>query len=82
MGKNPKERVAGRKANKQLILKALTDAKFRKQLETDPVNALGKKKLTDIQKKEIEIVLASVKGIESHMSIIADELLCACGVAV
>ena len=76
-----KKKVA-KKANKQLILKALTDPKFRRQINSDPAAALKKKSLTKIQKKEVELVLAAVKGIESQMNVMADKLLCACGVIV
>ncbi len=75
-------RTSPRKANKELVLKALTDPKFRKLLAADPTKALGKRRLTDIQKREIELVLASVKGIELQLNIMADKLLCACGVIV
>lgn len=82
MKKTAKERIAAKKVNKQLILRALTDPKFRKKLERNPAAALGKKDLTAIHKKEVDMVIAAVRGIESQMSIIADELLCACSVTV
>lgn len=70
---------------KVLILQALTDAKFRKQLQENPKRALGAEKLTAEMKKEIQLVLAAVKGINSQISALADELLCAngggCGIA-
>ncbi len=80
---NEKNPPAYKKRQKELILKALTDPRFRKLLGSNPVAALGKK-VTATQLKEIKIVLAAVKGIEAQISHIADELLCAnggCGVA-
>lgn len=85
MGKKRKKagvKTAARKANKKLILRALTDPRFRRLLATDPMEALGKRKLTDVQRKEVQLVLATVKGIESQMNVMADHLLCACGVIV
>ncbi|WP_287372630.1 hypothetical protein [Prosthecochloris sp.] len=70
---------------KALILQALTDAKFRKLLQENPKKALGTAKLTAEMKKEVQLVLAAVKGINSQISALADELLCAngggCGIA-
>jgi len=80
--KGASTRAVARKANRQMVLRALTDPKFRKLLSTQPHKALGKTSLTAIQKKEVELVLAAIKGIESQMAVIADELLCACSVAV
>lgn len=70
-----------KKTRRQLILKALTDPKFRKQLDSDPLAALGRKRLSDVQRKEIAMILATVKGIESQVNIMADNLLCACSVS-
>lgn len=73
------------KRQKELILQALTDPKFRKLLQENPKEALGVKRLTSDMKKEIQLVLAAVKGINSQISALADELLCAngggCGIA-
>jgi hypothetical protein len=79
-------RVSGKgKKNRELIYKALTDPKFRRLLQAKPTEALGVRSLNLEQKKEIKLVLATVKGIESHIATIADELLCAnggpCGIA-
>lgn len=71
-----------KKKNKELILKALSDPKFRKLLVTDPAKALGKERLTELQEKEVEIIVAAVKGVESQINLISDKLLCACGVIV
>jgi len=81
-GKTPQ---AKKKVNKELVLKALTDREFRKLLGTDPEKALGKS-LSPVQKQEIALVLATVKGIESHIVHLSDILLCAtppepCGIA-
>lgn len=71
--------------NREMIYKALTDPKFRKQLQEKPALAIGVKKLSEDQKKEIRFVLATVKGIEVQIGALADELLCKndgpCGIA-
>lgn len=76
---------AKKKVNKELVLQALTNREFRKLLATNPEKALGKS-LTAVHKQEIALVLATVKGIESHIGHLADSLLCAipphpCGIA-
>ncbi len=79
-----KKKPALKKAQKDLILKALTDASYRRLLATDPAKALGKKITAQIE-KEVKMVLAVVKGIDAQISHLADELLCAnggpCGIA-
>ena len=81
--KGPKGRKrAAKKANRAMVMRALTEPKFRKQLESNPLKALNKKRLTAVQKKEVELVLAAVRGIGSQMNVIADKLLGACGVIV
>ncbi len=77
-----KLKAARKKANKELVYKALTDTRFRRLLESDPRKALGKPRITAIQRKEVELVLATVKGIQSQMNNMADKLLCACSVIV
>jgi hypothetical protein len=67
------------KQNRTLVLRALTDAKFRRQLQSDPVTALGKGKLTQTQQQEVNLVLALVKGIEKQITGVADQLLCVNG---
>lgn len=78
---DPKER---QQVNRDLVLRALTDRKFRKQLADDPKAALGGE-VTDIHRREISLVLAAVKGIESQIRAVGDELLCVegppCGIA-
>ncbi len=72
-----------KKRQKELILRALTDPKFRKQLMAEPEKTLGLKKMTPEMLKEVKIVLAAVKGIDAQIAALADELLCAnggCGV--
>lgn len=76
-----KIKAARRKANRQMVYQALTDPKFRKLLEKNPRKALGKDKFTRVQKREVELVLAAVEGIESQMNNMADKLLCACMVS-
>ncbi len=84
MRKPGRKRTASkRRVNRELVLRALTDRKFRRLLETKPAEVLGKK-LTPIQEREVELVLATVRGIESQVHSLADELLCAngpCGIA-
>ena len=81
------EKKSAQKANKAMILRALTDPAFRKQLVADPAAALGKKKpLSAVQLKEVNLVLAIIKNIDRQIGTIADELLCAnggggCGIA-
>jgi hypothetical protein len=73
------------RANRELVLKALTDPTYRKLLETNPKAALGGAKLSKVNKQEIALVLATVKGIRAQISAVGDELLCAnggCGIAV
>jgi hypothetical protein len=72
--------MAGTKQQRELIMKALTDPKFRKLLATNPAGALGVKKVTPEMAKEIKLVLATVKGIDVQIGAMADELLCACSV--
>ena len=76
---------AYKERQKKLIVKALTDPKFRTLLEREPEKALNVEKLTDVTAKEIRIILATVKGIRTQISGLADELLCAngggCGIA-
>lgn len=63
--------------NKELIIKALVDPKFRQELKENPTRVLKVKSLTEINKKEIEFVFATVKSIESMITRMADTLLCA-----
>lgn len=72
--------MADNKLQRELIIKALTDPKFRKLLATEPAQALGLKKINIQQAKEIKLVLATVKGIDTQIGAMADELLCACSV--
>ncbi len=72
------------KVSKKIILQALTDPKFRKLLETNPKKAIGVSTLTEANMREIKKALTVVKKIESQISTLADELLCAdggCGIA-
>jgi hypothetical protein len=71
---------------KQLVLKALTDPKFRKMLQAEPKKALGTRAVSTLNQREIALTLSMVKGIETQISALADELLCAegpgpCGIA-
>lgn len=80
--RSAKEKRVAQRANRELVLKALTNPKFRKQLAKDPTAALKKEKLSKVQIKEVELVLEVVKGVEAQMNGMADKLLCACGVIV
>ena len=76
-----------KETKKSLILKALTDLKFRKLLTTSPEKALNVRRLTEANKTEVRMILASVKAIEGHIAILGDSLLCAgggggCGIAI
>ena len=68
--------------NREFILKALTDPRFRKALEENPARALGTREFTEVNKQEVRLILAAVKGIETQIAAASDELLCAYGVAV
>jgi len=72
-------------ANRDMVYKVLTDPAFRKQLETDPAKAVGKRELTEVQRQEVKKVLSIVDEIQQKIQHIADELLCAnggpCGIA-
>jgi hypothetical protein len=76
-----------RKKNRDMVYRALTDPTFRKQLETSPHTALGKtsQQITEKNRVEIRKVLDVVKQVETQLSRLADELLCAnggpCGIA-
>ena len=79
----PKPSPEKQKGNRNLILRALTDRKFRKLLEDDPSRALGKP-ATDINQREISLVLATIRGLEAQIKSVGDELLCLngpCGIA-
>jgi hypothetical protein len=65
-----------KKARKELIYKALTEPKFRRMLTTSPQRALGMESLSKIQLQEIQLILATVKGIETQINAMADKLLC------
>jgi hypothetical protein len=72
--------MAATKQQRELILKALTEPKFRKLLASSPAEALGVKTITAETSREIRVILATVKGIDAHIGAMADELLCACSV--
>jgi hypothetical protein len=72
-------KASSKKINREMVIKALTDPKFRRALTADPAAALGKKRLTEVQMKEVRLVLAAVKGIDKQIGSLADELLCANG---
>ena len=67
------------KQQRELVMRALTDPKFRKALQQNPEEALGVKGLEPVNQKEIAVVLALVKGIDAQIAALADELLCAGG---
>jgi len=63
------------KVDKQLVLRALTDAKFRKMLQVSPLEAI---ELAQIKGGMIEVsaLLAMVGAINQQISHVGDELLC------
>ncbi len=65
-----------RTRQKDLIIRALTDPKFREVLAKNPREALHVERISPELQKEIIMLLASVRGIESHISILADQILC------
>jgi hypothetical protein len=72
-----------KKQNRELLVRALTDPKFRQLLQRDPKQVLGKAP-TAVNQREIDLLLATVRAIESHIRNVADELLCLngpCGIA-
>ncbi len=71
-----KTSAAKKRANKALVVKALTDPKFRKLLEEKPTVAMGVKSLSAAQDAEIRLVLATIKGINAQISAVSDQLLC------
>lgn len=77
-------KLSAKRVNKKMVVQALTDPKFRRRLKADPAKALGKKKLSEVQVREVALVLAVVSGINKQIGSIADQLLCAnggCGIA-
>ena len=76
---------ASKASNRRLVIKALTDPGFRKQLVATPEKALGVSRLSDENRVQIKSVLSSVKAIEYNIRFTADSLLCAntgcCGIA-
>ena len=84
-GDHLKEKGQKKEINKQLILKALTDPEFRKRLEEGSKTKVGLVKipelrlleLTDVNVREIRLVLAIVNSIDIQIGATADELLCA-----
>lgn len=68
-----------REKNANLIMRALTDPQFRKKLEENPTSALGVKRLSKDNEREIQSVLAIIKCISAQVAAAADELLCASG---
>ena len=82
-----KKKAALSKKQKDIVLRALTDPKFRKKLATSPGEALGIKRVSPKMKTEISMILSAVRGIEAHIMTLADELLCLppdgpCGIAM
>lgn len=61
--------------NKKLILRALTDKKFREQLKSNPEKIFDVKG-GGINRYEISTILNTVNLIESRLHSAADEVLC------
>ncbi len=72
-----RERGKNEKANRELILKALTDPEFRRKLEKGDPAALGLKRLSETGKREVQLILDTVESINVQVSAVADEILCA-----
>ena len=74
-----------REINKELVIRALTDPKFREMLYREPQEPLRLREFTARNREEVARILEMVKGIESQIYTLADELLCApggpCGIA-
>jgi hypothetical protein len=71
--------MAKREKNKNMLMKALTDPKFRELLKSSPQKALGLKTITDKNKQEIAKITQLVSKFESDLASLADQLLCANG---
>ena len=74
-----KEPDVKKKVNKQLVIRALTDPKFREMLAADPRKVLGIPRFSNINEQEIKFVLAAVQAIDYQITALADKLLCANG---
>ncbi len=64
-----------RSEKKNIIIRALTDSKFRETLSTNPQEAF-KGPITPELKKEIGFILATVSSIEAQIGHVADHVLC------
>jgi hypothetical protein len=79
----PKISPEKQRGNRDLVLRALTDRRFRKLLENDPSQALGKR-ASEVNEREVRLLLATVRGLEAQIKSVGDELLCLngpCGIA-
>jgi hypothetical protein len=63
------------KVNKKLVLKALTDPKFRKMLEENPLKAAELAQISG-GVAEVYSILSVVRGIDYQVDKVRDELLC------
>jgi len=68
------------KQKKELLVRALTDPKFRTQLERSPAKVFGVSKLSTIDAKIIKETMTKLQALETQITSLADELLCSCGV--
>ena len=66
------------KRKKDLLVKALTDPKFRTQLAKSPAKVFGVTKLTTKDQTIVKETLAKIEQLEGQIAALADELLCAC----
>lgn len=62
--------------NRELIIRAITDPTFRKQLEHSPKEALGLREFTERNRTEVRAILDAVAKIDGMVSGTADMLLC------
>lgn len=72
--------------HKELILRALTDPNFRRELEDNPERVMGHE-ISREARLEIDMVLKLIEDIDSQIMEMADKLLCngggggGCGIA-
>ncbi|MGE5342817.1 MAG: hypothetical protein ACM3SY_15195 [Candidatus Omnitrophota bacterium] len=63
------------KLNRTLVLRALTDPKFRKMLEENPLEAAELAQITG-GIAEVNSILSAVQSIGTQIYTVGDELLC------
>ncbi len=61
---------------KEIFFRALSDPKFREALAINPEKAMQVGRLSPEMRREVNAILTSVNSIQSHISVLADNLLC------